>query len=93
MAQSYQNETGKSISKTTIDNILRNTFKLSYLKTTIKNHKIVEDSGIFSAFYFVKTIVKYINLGFKLSYMDETSYLSVNNNFISWRERKEEIYF
>ena len=93
MAKSYEEETGQKISKTYINNLLRNNFKLSYLKTTIKTIKLNTPTGIFSALYFIKSITKCIMLGYKLLFLDESCLQSYNNNYRAWRSKNEELYF
>ena len=93
LAKSYEEETGQKISKTYINNLLRNNFKLSYLKTTIKTIKLNTPTGIFSALYFIKSITKCIMLGYKLLFLDESCLQSYNNNYRAWRSKNEELYF
>lgn len=93
LAKAYAEETGKKISKSYINNLLRNNFKLSYLKTTIKTTNLTSASGIFSAMYFIKTIVKCISLGYKILFLDESAIQSINNNYRAWRIKTEELYF
>ena len=73
LAKAYTEETGKKISKTYINNLLRNNFKLSYLKTTVKTSKINTTNGIISSFLFIKINVKCLKLGYSLLYLDECS--------------------
>lgn len=89
----YYKETGKSISKTYINNILKNKLKLSYLKSTIKTSKINSDIGLISSFCFIKSIAKCLHLGYKLFFLDESSILSYNNNYRAWRAPNQNIYF
>lgn len=93
LSKSYFEDTGKSISKTYINNILKNSFGLSYLKSTVKNNKIKSNSGIIASFYFIKAIVKCIKAGFNLLFLDESSIISTNNNYRAWRGSNEDIYF
>lgn len=93
LARMYLNETGKTISKTYINNILKNKLNLSYLKTCIKTTKVNSDVGIFSSFLFIKSIVKCLKLGFKILFLDESSIMSQNNNYRTWRSSTDNIYF
>ena len=81
LSKAYFEDTGKSISKTYINNILKNNFGLSYLKSTVKNSKIKSNSDIIASFYFIKVIVKCIKEGFYLLFLDESSIISTNNNY------------
>ena len=83
-AKLYFEETRKKISKIYANNLIKNNFKLAYLKTSIKINKVNNDSCIFSTFYFIKSLIKYLSLGFKLIFLDEISILSINNNYWSW---------
>lgn len=93
LAKLYTNETGEKISKTYINNIMKNNLKLSYLKSTVKTSKINNKAGIIGSFYFIKSVIKCMNLGFEILFLDETSILSANNNYRCWRKKGEEIYF
>ena len=93
LAQLFLNETGEKISKTYINNLIRNNLNLSYLKSTVKTSKINSDSGIIGSFYLIKSIIKCMILGFEILYLDETSILSSNNNYRCWRKKDDEIYF
>lgn len=93
LSKLYFKETGKSISKTYINNILKNKLKLSYLKSPIKTSKINSDIGLLSSFYYIKAITKCLNLGIKLLFLDESSILSYNNNYRAWRAPNKNIYF
>jgi hypothetical protein len=93
LAKLYFDETGNKISKTYINNLLRNNLKLSYLKTSIKTKTINEPLGKIQGFCFIKSIVKCLMAGFKILFLDESSILSSNNNFRAWRGKNEELYF
>ena len=93
LAQLYFDETGEKISKTTINNLIKNNLSLSYLKSTVKTSKINNESGVVASFYFIKSIIKCLKLGFNILYLDETSILSCNNNYRCWRGKNEEIFF
>lgn len=93
LSKAYFQETGNKISKTYINNLLRNKFKLSYLKTTIKNTKINDNIGKIGSFCFIKLITKCMILGFTILFLDESSILSSNNNYRCWRGSTEDIFF
>lgn len=59
----------------------------SYLKSTIKNSKIIERENTLIAFAFIKIITRCIKLGFKIIYLDESGLISGNNNYLE-KEKK-----
>lgn len=88
----YYNETGETISKTKLYYIFKNKLNLSYLKTNVKTSERITPNSIFSCHCFIKIIVRAINLGFEIFFMDESSILKKNNNFKCWRYSKELIH-
>ena len=93
LAAAYFEETGDKISKTYIHNLLKNNFHLSYLKSTVKNIKINTPFGVFSALFFIKSVIKCMSLGYKVLFLDETYIQSINNNYRAWHSKKEDLYF
>lgn len=88
----FHNDIGEIISKAKMYNIFKNKLKLRYLKTSIKNSKIKSSNFVFSSMCFIKILVRAINIGFKIYFMDESDISLKNNNFRCWRKNKELIY-
>ena len=72
---------------------MKKSLSLSYLSQTVKISKIIKEAGIIGSFYFIKSVIKCLSLGFEILFLDETSILSANNNYRCWRKKGEEIYF
>lgn len=93
IADSYFNETGKTIGKSTIHKIIRHKLGYRYLKTTNKSNYLKTNIAITSCLIFIKLIVKYLMRGFQFIYIDETSIQLNNNHYRCWRFPNEAIYF
>ena len=93
LSKIYNQETGKVLCKTKINNILKNKLKLSYLKTNVKTSRIITPNSTFMCICFIKIITRAIALGFNILFMDESSILSKNNSFRTWRTKNQNIYF
>lgn len=70
IASRYYNDTGKKISKTKVNNIMRNKLGLHFIKTTIKNQKIDNNKNILISLCFIKILIKSL-LNFHLIFIDE----------------------
>ncbi len=93
IAELYTQETGKVVHKTKVNNIMRNKLGLHYIKTSIKTTKILNIKNLLISFFFIKTIMRAIKMGYKILFQDECSILCSNNNFHCWRFRNEHIFF
>lgn len=93
LANDYYIEKGIKVSKSTINNIIHNRLGYRYLKTTIKNKIILSDENIIISLSFIKIIERCLRLKMTIIYVDETSILSMNNNYRLWRHKNQEIYF
>jgi len=93
IANKYFKDTGNTISKTKVHNILRNKLNLRFRKTTIKNSKVNNERNILISLCFIKILVKCLKLNYKIIYIDETSIQSNNNNFKTWRLSDETIFY
>ena len=69
----------------TISRILRYHLNLHYRKTSLKNPKILEQNYLIMSLIFLNCIVRGIELGLNLIYIDEVSFEIENNNFYTWR--------
>ena len=93
IAYQYYCDTGKTISKTRVHNILKNKLNMRYRKTTIKNSKVQNNRNILMSLCFIKIIVKCIKLNYRIIFVDESSIQTNNNNFRTWRLSDEKVYF
>ena len=93
IAHKYFEDTGKKISKTKVNNIMRNKLGLKFLKTTIKNNKINCNKNILISLCFIKIIVKCLKQKFHLIFVDESIIQPNNNNFKIWRWKNETITY
>ena len=93
LAAKYKEETGNSVSKTKVNEIIRYKMGFSYLKSTVKTNKIIQNDNILSSFTFIRIISRCLKLGYKIIYLDETGLMSGNNNYRCIRKKYEQIYF
>ena len=93
ISNQYFIDTGKKISKTKVNNILRNKLNLRFLKSAIKTDKLLNNKNILISLCFIKIVIKCLKLNFKLIFIDETSIQCNNNNFKAWRKKDETIYY
>ena len=93
LSRLFFDENRKIVSKNYINLVLKNKIGLKYLKTKVKNIKVIEDNQNFMKICFIKIIARAIKLGYHILFMDETSILSSNNNYRCWRHKNEPIYY
>ena len=93
LSRIFFDEHTKVIGKNYINHVLKNKIGLKYLKTKVKNIKVIEDNQNFMKICFIKIIARAIKLGYHILFMDETSILSSNNNYRCWRHKNEPIYY
>ena len=89
----YNNETGKSIGKSTVNNIIKKKLGLHYLKTTLKSNFLNTNEGIYYSLCFIKTFIRCISQGYEIIFVDESSIKSSNSIYWCWRGYTEQIYF
>ena len=87
----YEEKFKMKISISTISRVMKNHLNLHYLKTTIKNKKLIRDNYIFMSFLFLKGISRALFLKLNLIYIDETGFILENNNFRTWRSSNDEL--
>ena len=93
IANQYYEDKGVKISKTKVHNILRSKLNYRFLKTVIKNDKINENKNIIISLCFIKLIIKLLKLNLKLIYVDETMIQSNNNNYKTWKNKDQGIFY
>lgn len=93
LAQAYKEETGNSVSKSKVNEIIKHKMGYSYLKSTVKTSKILDKENILISLAFIKIISRCIKLGYKIIYVDECGLMTGNNNYRCLRKQGEQIYF
>ena len=93
LAEKYKEETGNTVSKSKINQIIKYKMGYSYLKSTVKTNKIIGKENILISFAFIKIISRCLKLGYKIIYLDETGLMNGNNNYRCLRKNNEQIYF
>lgn len=93
IANKYFLDTGDKISKTKVNDILKNKLCLRYLKSTIKTNKVNDNKNIIISLCFIKILIKCLKLNYKIIFIDESSIQNNANNFRTWRMKDETIYF
>lgn len=93
LASSYLKEKGKTISKSTVHNIIKNKLGYSFLKTTYKNNFLKTNNAIVLSLIFIKIIIRIIKLGFEIIFLDESKIESINSHYKCWRKKNETIFF
>lgn len=92
LSNEYFDETGIKVSKSTINNIIKNNLGFRYIKTAFKNFKILSNENIITSLCFIKIIERCLKLNFKIIYIDESSILTFNNKGMAWRKQNQEVY-
>ena len=93
LAQKYKEETGNSVSKSKVNEIIKYKMGYSYLKSTVKSNKIIQKENILISFAFLKIMCRCIKLGYKIIYLDESGLMLGNNNYRCIRKKFEQVYF
>lgn len=81
IAKIYKDTYNKTISISTISRILKNNLGMRYLRTVVKNPKLNEYNYLFMSFVFIKGLIRSIQLGLNIIFLDETGFMLENNNF------------
>lgn len=89
----YNQETGEKTNRTTINKIIKEKLGYHYLKTVPKKLVINSNTNKLYSFAFIKIIIRCLNMGFRLIYIDESNINNKNNNFRCLRKKNEQIYF
>lgn len=93
LSKLYTESTGKYISKSTVNNIIRDKLGYRFLKTTYKNNFLRSDKGTILCLCFIKVFCRLIKLGFNIIYLDESKIELRNTHLKCWRKKNETIYF
>lgn len=92
LSKLYFEKYGQSISKNTINQILRNKLNMHFLKTNPKNEKLLSSNSIKQTFFVLKILIRHIKLGGNVIYIDESSFSTVNNNYKTWRHQNSQVF-
>ena len=93
LALAYFENTGKKVSKSSVNNIIKNRLGFRYLKTTYNNNFLKSNYGNILCLCFIKVIIRSIRLGFDIIFVDESKIETINSHLKCWRKQKETIYF
>ena len=93
LAELYMVKYKEKISKTVVNQILRNKLGYRFLKTNIKNKIITTIESKKQAFFVLKIIIRHLKLGGYIIFIDESTFTTVNNNYKTWRHPSEQIFF
>ena len=80
----------KKLSRNRIYNILKNSLKYRFIKTSIKPNKVISERGKIMSFLFYKTILRALFLGMHPIYIDESGFQLFNDKYYRWRKREED---
>ena len=92
LSRKFMEITNQRISKSTINNILKNKFGFKWKKTVIKNSKTKRPQNIMMSLVFIKIILRSMVQQFNIIYCDESAIQSVNNHLKIWKSPEEEFY-
>jgi len=92
LARKYKEITNENISKSTINNILKNNLGLRWRKTIIKNNKINRIENIIMSLTFIKIMARSIAQKFNIIYCDESSIQTINNHLKIWKSPNDDFY-
>jgi hypothetical protein len=84
MKELIHEETGKTMSKSTLSRIIRNKLGYTYRKTNVKNIKVTSLQNITSSFLFIKVLTRAIIKNLFIIFIDESGIRTDNQNFRSW---------
>lgn len=84
--------TNKKISKAKVHRILVKKLNYKYLKTCLKNRKLLDENYIKMKKIFIKIILRALKLKFYFIYVDESKIQTYNNNYRCWRPSNKIIY-
>ena len=85
LARKFKEITNENISKSTINNILKNNLGLRWRKTSIKNSKIKRKENIMMSLTFIKIVVRSMIQNFNIIYCDESCIQTINNHLKIWK--------
>lgn len=85
LARKFKEITNENISKSTINNILKNNLGLRWRKTAIKNSKIKRKENIMMSLTFIKIVVRSMIQNFNIIYCDESCIQTINNHLKIWK--------
>lgn len=88
----YKRWVNKTISRSGIRLILKNKLNFRYLKTTLKNPKLITNNYKLMCIMFIKIIMRALVEKFSFIFIDECGISLKNNNWRMWRQIDEQIY-
>ena len=80
----YNDKYKKNISLSTISRVMKRHLGLHFRRTSIKNSKLNKRKDQIMQIIFLKTLLRAINIGIDIIYIDETACCLQNNNYKDW---------
>ena len=92
IAEEYEKTHNRRLSLMTLSRVMRYHLDFHYRKTSIKNPKLLEECSILMAFCFLRTIIRSMELGLNIVYLDEVGFTLDNKNFYTWKKKDDFFY-
>ena len=80
------------ISKSTVYRIVKSKLNYSFRKTSIKNEILLSKNYIRQAYFIIKILLRCLEMNCEIIYLDESNFITKNNNFKTWRKKNELIF-
>lgn len=93
VCKKYNKISGSKISKSYAFLVLKNKLNLRYLKTVTKTNILNSNSSKVRSFFFIKAIIRALELNLKIIFLDESNFQLENNHLKIWRKKNELSYF
>ena len=90
ISKEYLKLYGKKLSNKKIFHTVKFILGYRFRRTSIKNKKLLDDKGILMSFLFTKTILRGLQLGLELIFLDESGFQLQNSKYYRWRLPGEE---
>ncbi len=92
LAEKYNLKTNKKVTHVTINNVLKRSLGLKYLKVAPKTNKIISENNALRIMTLIKIISRCLIQKISLIYIDESSIMNINNNFRTWIKPGDDIF-
>lgn len=93
VCKKYNKISSSKISKSYAFWIFKNKLNLRYLKTVTKTNILNSNSSKVRSFFFIKAIIRALELNLKIIFLDESNFQLENNHLKIWRKKNELPYF
>ena len=86
----YYNKYKERLSNKKIYNIIKYKLNYRFKRTSVKNNKLISTRGLLMSFLFYKTVLRGLQIGLDIIYIDESGFQLINNKYSRWRLKEEE---